>query len=77
MTNSIINRAQFTVLIGMVLATLVLVASRVPVGSLQPGDCRDASVGGTSAAALTLPASYDSGATPCASTGSPVGYRMP
>jgi hypothetical protein len=77
MTHSIITRAQSIVLIGMVLATLVLLASRMPVGPLQPGGCRDASVGGTSAAALTVPASYDTGAHTCASTGSPIGYRMP
>ena len=74
MTHSIINRAQYIVLIGMVLATLVLLASRLPVGSPQLGGCRDASIGGTS---LAVPASYEPGATTCASGGSPIGYRMP
>jgi hypothetical protein len=75
MTHSIINRGQYIVLIGMVLATLVLVASRVPITSPQPGSCRDASVGGT--LAVAIPASYDAGDATCSSGGSPIGYRMP
>jgi hypothetical protein len=77
MTHYIINRAQYIVLIGMVLATLVLVASRSPVGSLQLVGCPDASVSGTSPATLAVQASYEPGATSCASGGSPIGYRMP
>jgi uncharacterized membrane protein len=71
MTHSITTRAQSLVLTGAVLTTLLLVASRTTVSSVDPGACR-AVASDTSAATLASLGSGD-----CASGSSPIGYRMP
>ena len=72
MTHNLITRAQSLVLALAVLATFVLVASRVSVGSVDPGTCRAVA---TDTSAATL-ASFGSGAD-CPSGSSPIGYRLP
>ena len=72
MTHNLITRTQSLVLTLAVLATFVLVASRVSVGSVDPGACRAVA---TNASAATL-ASLGSGAD-CPSGSSPIGNRLP
>ncbi|HEX6714398.1 MAG TPA: hypothetical protein VF066_13485 [Thermoleophilaceae bacterium] len=74
MTHTIISRAQSLVLTAAILATLLLVALRAPVGAVEPGACQTASSSGTAAA--VAPASFDVGSD-CAAGTSLVGYRMP
>jgi hypothetical protein len=72
MTHNLITGAQSVVLTLAVLATLVLVASRGSVGSLDPGACRAVATE-TSAATLASLGSGDE----CPSGSSPIGYRLP